>query len=125
MVRAGDRRDATKAFEFMSGQEEHHSVATMSRVLEVSRSGYYAWAARGPSQRTLHDSTLSTGIHRIHAYSRGTYGAPRIHAELASEGTPHRAQAGGSPDARKRPAGRESAQVDHHDRTGSCGGARS
>jgi len=71
----------------MSVQEAQHSVATMSRVLEVSRSGYYAWAARGPSQRTLRDSELSTGIHRIHAYSRGTYGAPRIHAELVSEGT--------------------------------------
>ncbi len=71
----------------MSGQEAQHSVATMSRVLEVSRSGYYAWAARGPSQRTLQDSALSTGIHRIHAYSRGTYVAPRVHAELASEGT--------------------------------------
>ena len=87
VVRAGDRRDATKAFEYMSSQEAQHSVATMSRLLEVSRSGFYAWAERGSSQRACQDLVLSTGIQRIHEYSRGTYGAPRIHAELASEGT--------------------------------------
>jgi putative transposase len=87
VVRAGDRRDATKAFEYMSSQEAQYSVATMSRLLEVSRSGFYAWAERGSSQRACQDLVLSTGIQRIHEYSRGTYGAPRIHAELASEGT--------------------------------------
>ena len=87
VVRAGDRRDATKAFQYMSSQEAQYSVATMSRLLGVSRSGYYAWAERGPSQRACQDSVLSAGIQRIHEYSRGTYGAPRIHAELASEGT--------------------------------------
>ena len=71
----------------MSSQAAHHSVATMSRVLEVSRSEYYAWAERGPSQRAFQDSALSAGIQRVHEYSRGTYGAPRIHAELAFEGT--------------------------------------
>jgi putative transposase len=87
VVRAGDRRDATKAFQYMSSQKAQYSVATMSRLLEVSRSGYYAWAERRPSQRACQDSVLSAGIQRIHEYSRGTYGAPRIHAELESEGT--------------------------------------
>ena len=87
MVRAGDRRDATKAFEYMSRQQRQYSVATMSRLLGVSRSGFYAWAERGPSQRACQDSVLGTGIQRIHEYSRGTYGAPRIHAELAFGGT--------------------------------------
>ena len=71
----------------MSSQEAQYSVATMSRLLEVSRSGFYTWAQRGPSQRARQDSVLSAGIQRIHEYSRGTYGAPRIHAELAFEGT--------------------------------------
>jgi len=65
----------------MSSQEAQHSVATMSRLLEVSRSGFYAWAERGSSQRACQDLVLSTGIQRIHEYSRGTYGAPRIHAD--------------------------------------------
>ena len=67
----------------MSSQKGQYSMATMSRLLEVSRSGFYACAARGPSQRACQDSVLSTGIQRIHEYSRGTYGTPRIHAELA------------------------------------------
>ena len=71
----------------MSRQKRQYSVATMSRLLGVSRSGFYAWAERGPSQRACQDSVLGTGIQRIHEYSRGTYGAPRIHAELAFGGT--------------------------------------
>jgi putative transposase len=71
----------------MSNQAAQYSVATMSGVLGVSRSGFYAWAQRGRSQRARQDLVLGDGIQRIHKYSRGTYGAPRIHAELASEGT--------------------------------------
>jgi putative transposase len=55
----------------------------MCRVLNVSSSGYYAWCKRQPSARTLADQTLSQRIHEIHEKSKGTYGAPRIHAELA------------------------------------------
>ena len=71
----------------MSRQQRQYSVATMSRLLGVSRSGFYAWAERAPSQRACQNSVLGGGIQRIHEYSRGTYGAPRIHAELAFEGT--------------------------------------
>jgi putative transposase len=49
----------------------------------VSTSGYYAWRERRPSARALADATLSTTVRQIHTASRGTYGAPRIHAELA------------------------------------------
>jgi putative transposase len=71
----------------MRGQEAQHSVATMSRLLGVLRSGFYSWAGRGASQHAAQGSVLSGGIQRIHEYSRGTYGAPRIHAELAFGGT--------------------------------------
>jgi putative transposase len=57
----------------------------MCRVLEVSPSGYYAWRGREPSRRALRDAELTTAIQRIHKKSRGTYGAPRIQAELADE----------------------------------------
>lgn len=60
----------------------------MCRVLEVSSSGYYAWRKRQPSKRTQADQQLRQQIHEIHAKSKGTYGAPRIHAELADEGIP-------------------------------------
>lgn len=55
----------------------------MCRVLHVSSSGYYAWCKRQPSERTRADQELSKRIHEIHEKSKGTYGAPRIHAELA------------------------------------------
>ena len=60
----------------------------MCRVLEVSPSGYYAWLKRAPSQRKRDDDALSEQIRQIHRDSRGTYGSPRIHAELQDEGVP-------------------------------------
>jgi putative transposase len=50
------------------------------------RSGYYAWQSRPLSARAQADRELLEQIRRIHDRSRGTYGAPRIHAELAAEG---------------------------------------
>jgi len=61
-------------------------VATMCRVLEVSTSGYYAWRKRERSARALSDAVLLAKIREIHTRSRGTYGVPRIHAELEAEG---------------------------------------
>jgi len=58
----------------------------MCRVLNVSTSGYYAWRQRQPSERTQADQKLSQRIREIHQNSKGTYGAPRIHAELADTG---------------------------------------
>ena len=63
-----------------------HSVRALSRVLEVSRSGFYAWASRRPSPRTKENAELTARIGCIHEQSRGTYGAPRVHAELAAGG---------------------------------------
>lgn len=54
----------------------------MCRVLGVSRSGYYAWRKRLPSARSIEDKRLTQRIEAIHDESRGTYGVPRIHAEL-------------------------------------------
>jgi putative transposase len=59
----------------------------MCRVLGVSPSGYYAWAERRPSARAQRDEELVQRIRDIHETSRGTYGVPRMHAELAAEGT--------------------------------------
>lgn len=59
----------------------------MCRVLEVSRSGYYAWLKREPSARAEANAELLEAIRQIHAESDGTYGAPRIHAELQEEGS--------------------------------------
>jgi putative transposase len=57
-------------------------VSRMCKVLGVSRSGYYAWRRRGQSVRARQDAELVERIRRIHRESRGTYGTPRVHAEL-------------------------------------------
>jgi transposase InsO family protein len=52
------------------------------RVLGVSRSGYYEGRGRPPSPRAVADAALTATIRDIHTMSRGSYGAPRVHAEL-------------------------------------------
>ena len=52
----------------------------------VSPSGYYAWTERQPSQRSQADAALVAEIRAAHAASRGIYGAPRIHVDLAAKG---------------------------------------
>lgn len=68
---------------FVEQEKANHRIATMCRVLGVSTSGYYAWRKRGLSARARQDAELTEQIRRIHQASRGIYGAPRIHAELA------------------------------------------
>jgi putative transposase len=58
----------------------------MCRVLGVSTSGYYAWVGREPSKRAGEDTVLRKRIEAIHQRSRGTYGRPRVHAELRENG---------------------------------------
>ena len=70
----------------MSAHQAKDPVATLCRVLEVSPSGYYAWRKRPASQRAQADAVLLRQIRTAHETSRGTYGVPRIHAELAAAG---------------------------------------
>jgi putative transposase len=61
-------------------------VAAACQAAGVTRSAYYAWTARRPSQRQQDDAGLVGEIRRIHNRSHGTYGAPRVHAELRRRG---------------------------------------
>ena len=70
----------------MSDHQADYPIASMCRLLGVSSSGYYAWMKRRPSQRAETDATLIGEIRAAHAASCGTYGAPRIHAELTAKG---------------------------------------
>jgi putative transposase len=62
-----------------------HPVRVMCRLLKVSASGFYAWDERPLSARARVDIGLTVRIHAIHRRSRGSYGAPNIHAELADD----------------------------------------
>ncbi|WP_106818835.1 IS3 family transposase [Janibacter massiliensis] len=61
---------------------EGFPVAVTCRVLNIPRSSYYDSQGRAPSARAAQDAALSATIATVHAASRGTYGAPRVHAEL-------------------------------------------
>jgi putative transposase len=61
-------------------------VATACRVLGVSTSGFHEWRRRPPSPRSVADAALLEQIRAIHQMSRGSYGAPRVHAELRLAG---------------------------------------
>ena len=58
----------------------------MCRLLQVSRSGFYAWCARAPSARARSDTRLRVEVRAVHRASRGIYGAPRVHEEMQAAG---------------------------------------
>jgi putative transposase len=70
----------------VSDHQADYPIATMCRVLGVSSSGYHAWVKRRPSRRAETDAVLIAAIRAAHTASRGIYGAPRVHAELAAKG---------------------------------------
>ncbi len=69
-------------YRFISAEKARTPVSVCCRLLGVSRSGFYDWAGRAPSDRQLTDAWLVEQIKRIHAENRGVYGARRVHAEL-------------------------------------------
>ena len=70
----------------MKAHQAEHSISLMSRVLSLSKSGYYAWLGREPSRRAQAEAALGEAVERIHTASRGTYGSPRVTAGLRREG---------------------------------------
>jgi putative transposase len=73
-------------FRLIEAEKAQHPVSLLCSVLGVSRAGYYAWKGRPPSERRLRDLELLALIREIHADSEGSYGWPRMHAELRHRG---------------------------------------
>jgi hypothetical protein len=69
-------------FSFIRAEKAFYPLTVLCRVLEVSRSGYYAFERRGPSKREAADRQLAVEVREVHQKSRRTYGSPRIHREL-------------------------------------------
>ena len=60
-------------------------MTTLCRVLDVSRSGFYAWSKRPPSKRTVEDSLLAARIQTVFDEHKSRYGSIRIVRELKAE----------------------------------------
>jgi putative transposase len=72
-------------FAFIAAEKATYPVSLMCRVLGVNRTAFHDWERRPPSDHELYDAFLTEKIGKIHAASRGTYGSPRVHAELRLE----------------------------------------
>jgi putative transposase len=69
-------------YRFISAEKARTPVSVCCELLGVSRSGFYDWLRRAPSDRALSDAWLTEKIKAIHQANRGVYGARRVHAEL-------------------------------------------
>jgi putative transposase len=72
----------------MKTLRKHYPVTVMSRVFEVSKSGYYTWLTRVPSKRSQDNARLEVAIKAAHVRTRQSYGPERLRDELADDGFP-------------------------------------
>ena len=73
----------------MHDHQTEYPVTLMCSLLQVSRSGYYAWIKRPESKRSRENRELSQEIATIHLESKGIYGSPKVHGELRRRGKHH------------------------------------
>jgi transposase InsO family protein len=73
-------------YRFVEAESSRYPVTQLCRITQVSRTAYYEWQDRQPSQREQDDAALLAKIKAIHAASDGQYGVPRVLAELRAQG---------------------------------------
>jgi transposase InsO family protein len=75
-------------FQFVDDHQRHYGVKRLCQVIGVARSSYYHWRAAAPDRaaRAAADARLAARIRVVHRDSGGTYGVPRITAELRDTG---------------------------------------
>lgn len=73
-------------FAFIDSEKAAYPLRLLCRVLQVSKSGYYAWLRRGPSCRALEDEKLRPKVVAAFELGRGTYGSVRVRRELIDQG---------------------------------------
>ncbi|WP_376775816.1 IS3 family transposase [Nonomuraea jabiensis] len=84
----GRRDELVSRFEFVDDHAGAFGVKRLRRVLKVSRSSFYRWRKAAPAraERAAADAALAAEIKQIHGAFDGTYGSPRITAELRARG---------------------------------------
>lgn len=75
-------------FKFMEKYRSEFRVVKMAEVLNVSKSGFYAYLNRPKSNREIENEKLLEKIKAVHKRSHGVYGYPRITKELDNDGVP-------------------------------------
>jgi putative transposase len=73
-------------FAFIAAEKALYPIRLLCEVLDVTRSGYYAWVDRPVSPKKIADAQLLVEIKAAGARGRGAYGSPRIHRELRAHG---------------------------------------
>jgi putative transposase len=73
-------------FAFMKSHAQEFSIERMSKMLNISRNGYYRFINATPSKRSKENESLLQKIKTVHQENRQVYGSPRIHAELTAQG---------------------------------------
>lgn len=75
-------------FQFVADLQRRHGVKRLCQVLGIARSSYYHWRSTAADRvaRAAADARLAARIRVVHHESAGTYGAPRVTAELRATG---------------------------------------
>jgi putative transposase len=73
-------------YKLIEAHREQYTVSQMCEVFSVSRSAYYAWRHRQPSQGAERRRELLTHIQEVHATAHQIYGSRRVHAQLRQQG---------------------------------------
>lgn len=73
-------------YRFINEHRNQYRVAVMCRLLEVQRSGFYAWLHQPDSDRAKEDARLLPLIRQSYVASGGVYGARRVFADLREAG---------------------------------------
>jgi putative transposase len=70
----------------MQVEKSNFTVVRMARLLEVSRSGFYAWLVRDPSPRVVRQARIDQKVRWFHGASDEVSGSPKILADLRGDG---------------------------------------
>jgi transposase InsO family protein len=73
-------------FQFIAAEKATHSIRTLCRCLQVTRSGFYAWGTRPASAHRQTDDRLRVLVRAAFAQSKQRYGSPRIYEDLIEQG---------------------------------------
>lgn len=70
-------------YAWIARHRDSHPVSLLCEVLNVSKSGYYAWLGRAPSPRARRRERIDAAVRQVYEASQGVYGSVKIAKKLA------------------------------------------